>query len=61
MLVRDDPPSPLDPPPGCRFHTRCPIAEAICRVETPQLEAIDGAHRVACHVALREARQAGMH
>ncbi len=61
MLVRGDPPSPLDPPPGCRFHTRCPLAEAICRVETPPLEAIDGAHRVACHVVLREARQAGLH
>jgi oligopeptide/dipeptide ABC transporter ATP-binding protein len=58
VLVRGDPPSPVDPPPGCRFHTRCPFAEPICREKTPALEAVEDGHRVACHVALREARTA---
>ncbi|HYH42571.1 MAG TPA: oligopeptide/dipeptide ABC transporter ATP-binding protein [Burkholderiales bacterium] len=57
-LVHGDPPSPLAPPPGCRFHTRCPLAEPICRERTPALEALPDGHRVACHVALREARLA---
>jgi oligopeptide/dipeptide ABC transporter ATP-binding protein len=42
-------PSPVDPPPGCSFHPRCPIAEARCSRETPELLAIGGGHRVACH------------
>jgi len=43
-------PSPLNPPPGCRFHTRCPEAVARCRVETPVLRPqADGRH-VACHL-----------
>ena len=46
-----DPPSPLSIPPGCRFHPRCPIAEARCRVEPPALRALGPAHRVACHLA----------
>ncbi len=42
-------PSPLAPPAGCAFHTRCPLAEARCRVEVPLLREVDG-RRVACHV-----------
>jgi oligopeptide transport system ATP-binding protein len=44
-------PSPIAPPPGCRFHTRCPIATARCRVEVPVLRPVAGGHRVACHYA----------
>ena len=46
-----DPPSPLAVPPGCRFHPRCPIAEARCRVEPPTLRALGPGRRVACHLA----------
>lgn len=48
-------PSPLAPPPGCRFHTRCPRAEAICRQEAPALRIIasDRRHLAACHFADR--------
>jgi dipeptide transport system ATP-binding protein len=41
-------PSPLNPPPGCAFHKRCPFAVARCQVEAPVLEALDQAHSVSC-------------
>ena len=44
-------PSLRDPPPGCRFHPRCPIAMAVCRHEKPVLRAVGPGHRVACHAA----------
>ena len=43
-------PSPMRPPPGCHFHTRCPLAEARCRVETPALVEARPGHFAACHV-----------
>jgi oligopeptide transport system ATP-binding protein len=46
--IEGDVPSPIAPPPGCRFHTRCPHAEAICREQVPLLESF--AHRAACHL-----------
>jgi oligopeptide transport system ATP-binding protein len=44
-------PSPIAPPPGCRFHTRCPIASERCRIEVPALRPVSDGHRVACHYA----------
>jgi peptide/nickel transport system ATP-binding protein len=44
-----EPPSPIDPPPGCRFHPRCSLAVPACRTEAPALRMIAPGHRVACH------------
>ncbi len=49
MLLQGDVPSPLAPPPGCRFQTRCPFARERCRVEEPVFEPTDVGHQVACH------------
>jgi oligopeptide/dipeptide ABC transporter ATP-binding protein len=53
IILAGDVPSPISPPPGCRFHTRCPYAEARCRVEEPVIREVRPGHVVACH--LREA------
>ncbi|MGI9410557.1 MAG: ABC transporter ATP-binding protein [Hyphomicrobiaceae bacterium] len=47
-----DPPNPINPPSGCRFHTRCPFAEDVCKAQTPTLEIVDAksGQLVACHM-----------
>lgn len=50
ILLQGDPPSPANPPPGCRFHTRCPLAQPICKEQKPPLSPRgDGDQLVACH------------
>jgi oligopeptide/dipeptide ABC transporter ATP-binding protein len=49
-VLTGDVPSPISPPPGCRFHTRCPYAEARCRIETPATREVAPGHFVACHL-----------
>jgi len=53
MLLQGDPPSPANPPSGCRFHTRCPLVQDVCKTQAPALSARETAsasvHQVACH------------
>ena len=49
QILDGDVPSPMNPPPGCPFHTRCPHAEARCRVEVPALREVAPGHVAACH------------
>ena len=50
-LLKGDVPSPIDPPPGCRFHTRCPYVEQVCKDHEPELKDLGGGQIVACHFA----------
>ena len=49
IILEGDVPSPIDPPSGCHFHTRCMYKEKICEEEAPEFKHIGGGHWVACH------------
>ena len=53
IILPGDPPSPINPPTGCPFHPRCPMAEAVCKTEVPPLRELTSGHFSACHFAER--------
>lgn len=56
VLVKGEVPSPVNPPNGCTFHPRCPLAEERCRINVPPLVAMPNGRAVACHVRAPEVR-----
>jgi peptide/nickel transport system ATP-binding protein len=50
LSIDGDPPSPINPPPGCRFASRCPFTQERCRQIAPKLRTLADGHRIACHL-----------
>ena len=56
IILSGDVPSPINPPPGCHFHTRCPYAMESCRVKAPHIDEVEPGHWVSCHLHERAVR-----
>jgi peptide/nickel transport system ATP-binding protein len=56
-VLEGEPPSPMNPPSGCRFRTRCPNATDKCAAEEPQPQEVAPGHQVACHYPLSVTRK----
>ena len=52
IMLQGEPPSPIDPPPGCRFHPRCALADASCKAAEPEAQAMGPGHVAACFKAI---------
>jgi peptide/nickel transport system ATP-binding protein len=50
IILKGDVPSPINPPKGCRFHTRCPYVFDRCKAEEPPLRPTEAGHLAACHL-----------
>ena len=50
IILEGEMPNPMDPPPGCRFHTRCQYSERICEIEEPVMVEVGNQHQAACHL-----------
>ena len=59
VVLEGDVPSPIDPPKGCKFHTRCPYATEICRMQRPETITVAPGHTCACHKVQKELGIAG--
>lgn len=57
IVIGGEPPNPIDPPPGCRFHTRCPRASEVCKQVEPPLTEYPGGHLAACHHPLNVSKE----
>ncbi|ADZ72238.1 ABC transporter ATP-binding protein [Polymorphum gilvum] len=58
VRLKGDLPSPLNPPPGCKFHTRCPLATDVCRTAAPETRTVGDGHTVSCHLVTDDVRLA---
>jgi len=61
IILKGDVPSPINPPSGCRFHTRCPYVFDRCRTEEPELRSTEGDQWVACHLKALPERPGSAH
>ena len=57
--LKGDQPSPINPPAGCTFHPRCPVAQEKCKLEVPMDRNLSTEHQIACHFPIQVVRSAG--